>query len=409
MIRPILAALALMPQVAMAEIVIPASPTEPAMQSANLTFDAWLEGFRSRARAEGLTDGTLSALDDVAFLDHVIDRDRNQYEFSKTIWDYLATAVSDGRIANGKRAMGRAGDVLDQVEAEYGVDKHIVAAIWGLESAYGAVRGDDPTLSALTTLAADSRRGAFFETQLLAALTILQSGDTTPANMRGSWAGAMGHTQFMPTSYLALAVDFDGDGRRDIWSDDPADALASTANYLRDAGWLTGQPWGYEVALPDGFDYRLADRRITKSEAQWQALGLTLPNGDDLPDHPGDGSVLLPAGAEGVSFLIYDNFAALERYNTADAYVIAVGHLAGRLRGAPPFAGGWPYDDRVLTFDERVELQRLLTAAGFDTYGLDGLIGPNTVNAIRDYQDARGLVPDGYAPPRLLDRLRQGD
>ena len=407
--RALLTFCLLLPFAAVAEIVTPVTDTDPTMETTGQSFEDWLTGFRARAVAQGLSEETLQALDDARFLDHVIDRDRNQYEFSKTIWDYLATAVSDGRIANGKRAMERAGDVLARVEAEYGVDRHIIAAIWGLESAYGAVRGDKPTLHALATLAADSRRGPFFEGQLIDALTILQSGDTTPAAMRGSWAGAMGHTQFMPSSYLALAVDFDGDGRRDIWSDDPADALASTANYLRDAGWVTGQPWGYEVVLPEGFDYRLADRRIVKSEADWQRMGLRLPGGEGLPDVIGEASVLLPAGAAGVAFLVYDNFAALERYNTADAYVIAVGHLADRLRGGPPFAGGWPYEDRVLTFDERIELQRLLTAAGFDTFGLDGLIGPNTVNAIRDYQAARGLIPDGYAPPRLLERLRAGE
>lgn len=392
---------------AMAEIVTPDPQEAPApMDTTTQTgFDDWLAAFRLRAQARGIDPATLDALDRVRRIDTVIDRDRTQFEFTRPIWVYLDTAVSAARIAAGRQALERHAALLDRIEAAYGVDRHVVAAIWGLESAYGAVRGDIDTLSALATLAHDGRRGAFFERQLIAALTILQQGDTGPGQLVGSWAGAMGHTQFMPLSYLALAVDFDGDGRRDIWDDDPADALASTANFLRDAGWTTGQPWGYEIALPDGFDYRQADRRIRRDEAMWADTGIIRADGAPLPNH-GRASVLLPAGAGGAAFLVYDNFAALERYNTADAYVIAVGHLADRLRGEDPLVGGWPLGDRALGFDERIELQQRLTAAGFDTLGIDGLIGPNTVNAIRDYQEARGLVPDGYAPPRLLDRLR---
>ena len=216
------------------------------------------------------------------------------------------------------------------------MDKHVVLAIWGLESAYGAVRGDIDTPSALATLAYDTRRGAFFEAELLAALQIVQSGAVKPAAMLGSWAGAMGHTQFMPSSYLKLAVDFDGHGKPDIWSDDPTDALASTAAYLANAGWKTGGRWGDEVRLPQGFDYGLAGDRTQKPLSIWAAMGVTLPEGKPLAQ-TGWASLLLPAGARGPAFLVYDNFAAIEAYNKADSYVIAVGHLADRIAGGVPF------------------------------------------------------------------------
>jgi membrane-bound lytic murein transglycosylase B len=295
--------------------------------------------------------------------------------------------------------------VLDEIEQRHGVDKEIVAAIWGLESAYGAFRGSTSTLSALATLAHDGRRAAFFEGELMAALKILAAGDVRPERMEGSWAGAMGHTQFMPTSYLALAVDHDGDGRRDVWGDDPADALASAAAYLKHWGWTAGRPWGVEVTVPGGFDYGLTGERVKKSAADWAALGVRAVDGSAVPDH-GPASVLMPAGHEGAAFMIFGNFAVIERYNPADAYVIAVGHLADRLKGGPPIAGGWPRQDRALTGDERRELQERLTAAGYDTQGVDGRIGPKTIAAIRAYQRSRGAVPDGYASPRLLEQLR---
>jgi len=366
----------------------------------------WIDGFRPRALAAGISADTFdAAFAGLRYDAMVITRDRNQNEFTKTIWDYLSTAVSDDRIRLGQAAVREQAALLDEIEARYGVDRHIVVAIWGLESAYGAVRGDTPVIGALATLAHDGRRGAFFEAQLLAALRILQNGDVDAARMRGSWAGAMGHTQFMPTSFQDFAVDFRGDGRRDIWSDDPTDALASTAAYLAQNGWVSGQPWGMEVAIPAGFDYMLANRSIVRPGGFWAGRGVTLADGIALATN-WSGAILLPAGAGGAAFLIHANFAALETYNTADAYVIGVGHLADRIRGGPAIAAEWPLGDRALSFAERQELQRLLTAAGFDTQGIDGLIGPNTVNAVRAFQLARGLIPDGYAPPALLERLR---
>ena len=372
----------------------------------NQRFQFWIRAFRERAEAQGIDAAVLDdAFRGVRFDAEVIRRDRNQSEFTKTIWDYLDSAVSASRIENGRAALAAHRTSLEEIEAKYGVEKEVVVAIWGLESAYGTHRGSHDVIASLATLAFEGRRAAFFEEQLIAALKILQSGDTAPRNMTGSWAGAMGHTQFIPTSYLAYAVDFTGDGRRDIWSEDPSDALASTAAYLARSGWRKGQPWGIEVTLPDRFDFTLADRKIEKPAADWARLGVTGADGRALPDH-GPGAILLPAGGQGAAFLVYGNFAALERYNTADAYVIVVGHLADRIAGAGPIRAAWPRGDRALTLKERKEMQERLTAKGFSTQGIDGRIGPNTIAAVRAFQLAEGLTPDGYASLALLTRLR---
>lgn len=369
-------------------------------------LQAWTQGFRGRALASGISATTFDrAFQGIAYNEKVITKDRNQSEFTKTIWDYLDSAASDGRIADGKEALQRNLELLNRIEATFGVDKEIVVAIWGLESSYGTFRGDFPLIESLATLAYDGRRGAFFEGQLLAALKILQNGDVTPAKMTGSWAGAMGHTQFIPTSYLAFAVDFTGDGKRDIWSDDPADALASTAAYLAKSGWQAGQPWGVEIKLPKGYDYSVSGDRVKKSVSDWRAMGILLADGEPLPDH-GAASVLLPAGARGAAFLIFSNFQAIERYNTADAYVIGVGHLADRLKGGPAIQAGWPREDRALFVDERIEMQELLTKTGFDPGGVDGKIGPNTIAAVKAFQRSIGIVPDGYPNLDILKRLR---
>ncbi len=369
-------------------------------------LQAWIADFRPRALTAGIAATTFdTAFQNAVFDPVVIARDRNQGEFTRTIWDYLDRAVSDLRIAGGREMLAKHAALMDRIETRYHVDREIVLAVWGLESSYGAFMGDHHLPSSLASLAYDGRRGAFFEAQLIAALKILENGDVTPGRMTGSWAGAMGHTQFMPTSYLASAVDFTGDGRRDIWADDPADALASTAAYLEKAGWVFGRPWGVEISLPAGYDYDQSGDRVEKPVADWQAMGVRLSTGGDLPDH-GPAKVLLPAGAKGVAFLIFANFRAIEAYNAADAYVIGIGHLADRLKGGAPFKGTWPRHLRAMPEAERIELQRLLTAAGFDTGGADGKIGPLTVAAVKAYQRAHGQVPDGYASPDILDALR---
>lgn len=372
----------------------------------NTSFETWLNAFRHRAVAAGIRPQVLDrSLSGLTCDTDAIKRDRSQAEFSKPIWEYLDSAVSDLRIANGRKALVRYNDTLDRIEARYGVEKEVVVAVWGLETSYGTYRGSSQTIRSLATLAHDGRRAQFFETQLLAALQIVQAGDITSDRMTGSWAGAMGHTQFMPTSYLEHAVDFDGDGRRDIWSDDPTDALASAAAYLAKFGWTKGQPWAVEVRLPKGFDYASASRDVSLLPSEWAARGVRAANGGGIADF-GPASILLPAGSGGVALMIFDNFSVIERYNGADAYVIGIGHLSDRLTGQGSFRASWPRGERVLSFAERKELQLRLTLAGFDTQAIDGRIGPNTINALRAYQMARGLLPDGYATAQLLERMR---
>ena len=367
-------------------------------------LDAWIAEFRPRALAAGIPAATFdAALSGVEFNASVVERDRNQNEFTKTVWDYLDTAVSEDRVALGIKALARHRALLERIEAEYGVEKEIVAAVWGLESAYGTFRGDLPVLGSLATLAYDGRRGAFFEAELIAALRIVEGRHV--GTFTGSWAGASGHTQFMPSSWEKLAVDFDGDGKRNLWGDDPADALASTANYLRHWGWTPGMPWGLEVRLPDGFDYDQTTERVVKPVADWAALGVTPTGGGALPDH-GPGSILLPGGARGAAFLIFPNFQVIEKYNTADAYIIAIGHLADRIKGGASIAAIWPRELRALTLEERRELQNLLGQAGFDPGGVDGRMGPKTIAAVKALQKARGLIPDGYPSLEILTLLR---
>ncbi len=376
------------------------------VQSANVAFQRWIDGFRGRARAAGIRDSVFDAsFQGVRYNASVVKKDRNQSEFTKQIWEYLDSAASDTRVRNGRDALNKHRRVLNEIEARYGVEAEVVAAVWGLESAYGSFRGSEPLIESLATLAFDGRRGKFFESQLIAALKIIQSGDVAPSRMTGSWAGAMGHTQFIPTSYLAYAVDFRGDGKRDIWSDDPTDALASTAAYLKRFGWRKGQPWGVEVKLPSGFNYGLTGDRVKKSASEWAAIGVRDVTGGRVPNH-GRASILLPAGSRGAAFMIFNNFHVIERYNAADAYVIGVGHLSDRIGGDGPLKANWPRGDRNLAFSEKKEMQRRLTAKGFNTSGVDGIIGPNTIQAIRRFQRSVGLVPDGYASYDILKRLR---
>lgn len=371
-------------------------------------FRAWIAEFQTRARAVGIAQATLDeAFAGVQIDAEVLRLDRNQAEFSRALWDYLDTAVSSTRIQNGRDAHAEWRTTLGRIEEQFQVEAEVVVAVWGLETAYGAMRGGTSVIEAMASLAFDGRRQDFFEEQLIAALRIVQSGDTAPRNMIGSWAGAMGHTQFMPTSYLEYAQDFNGDGRRDIWGDVPVDALASTAHYLAEHGWTYGQPWGLEVRLPDGFDYRLAGEQERITAAFWNNQGVRLINGDPVPDH-GPASILLPGGARGVALVVYNNFRVIERYNPADAYVIAIGHLSDRISGGSAFEASWPRGDRALSFAEREELQRHLLAQGHYSERIDGIIGPITIAAVRSYQDAVGVTPDGYASLSLLERLRNG-
>ena len=369
-------------------------------------YDAWVAAFRDRAAKRGISGTTLgAAFRNAGFLPGVIEKDRNQTEFTRTLEDYLAIAASEERVSLGRAQLRQQAGVLAAIEGRYGVEPHVVAAVWGLESFFGTRRGDVPVISALSTLAYEGRRGAFFEGQLVAALRILQNGDVSADRMTGSWAGAMGHTQFIPTSYLEYAVDFTGDGRRDIWSDDPSDALASTAAYLSRSGWTRGVPWGAEVRLPQGFGPGLLGRGKGKSATGWTDLGVTLADGGRLPANA-SGSIIAPNGLGGPAFLLTSNFNVILRYNNAENYAIGIGHLSDRLAGGSAIRADFGADVAGMKIGDRQELQRRLTAAGFDTEGSDGVIGAKTRAAISAYQASVGLPVTGEPSLDLLRRLR---
>jgi len=380
---------------------------------ADAGFDRWVQSFWPTAKAAGISRGVFeAAFRGVTPDPEVLQKANYQPEFSIPTWQYVVTRVSEKRVLAGRDMIQRYKPLLDQIERRYGVDRHIVVAIWGMESTYGDIL-DDPTVvksvvRSLATLAyADKRRAKFGRQQLVAALKILQRGDIGLAGLTGSWAGAMGHTQFIPTTYEAYAVDFDGDGRRDIWNSIP-DALASTANYLHKAGWVTGSTWGYEVALPARFDMRLSKDGKSRRIREWMNLGVARVAGRSFP-RSGDKAVLVaPAGRDGPAFLMLRNHYVIKRYNNSTAYSLAVGHLADRLMGAGDFVHPWPNGERPLTQAEAEELQRHLAEAGYYDGEIDGKLGPASRDAIRAYQSGRGMTADGFGGIRLLETLRSG-
>jgi lytic murein transglycosylase len=329
-----------------------------------------------------------------------------QPEFNKSPWDYLDILVSDERIARGREMLAQYAAVFAAVERAYGVDHYILAAIWGVESSYGIMGGDRSVLRSTATLACVGRRRDYFREEFLSALEIVARGDVKPERLIGSWAGAFGPTQFMPTTFKRFAVDFDHDGRRDV-VDTVADVMASTANNLKADGWVAGESWGYEVVLPANFNYLLADRARQNTIAQWQAMGIVRAGDKPFPRPSDKAFLLLPAGALGPAFLALANFRVIMKYNPSEAYALAIGHLADRLRGGGPFVQPWPRDERALSMAERFEMQQLLARRGFDVGEPDGLLGPRTRIAIRNFQSATGQIPDGFASSLVLDRLRQ--
>ncbi len=367
-------------------------------------FAAWVDRFKATARAAGIDEATLaSAFAHVQQLPRIVEQDRAQPEFTRSVWDYLDRAVSAQRINRGQDKLLQVRGTFDRVAARYGVPAEIVVAIWGIESNYGSNVGDIPIIDALATLAFDGRREEWASGQLLAALKILQKRDIDRERMIGSWAGAMGQTQFLPSNFLAYAVDADGDGRRDLWGSD-ADVMASTANFLARSGWQAGQPWGVEVRLPAGFDLSRADGELRQPAAVWQLEGLRLMNGDALPPI-GDASILLPAGARGPAFLVGPNFRTILRYNNSTSYALAVGLLAQQIAGGTGVQAGWPRELRELTRSQLLTLQKALNERGFNSGTPDGIMGPATRNGIRQYQRSQGLPADGYPTQELLQRL----
>jgi lytic murein transglycosylase len=362
----------------------------------------WPEAAR-RSVARAVFDAQTAALTpDLRIMD-LLDA---QPEFTKAIWDYLDLLVSEERIQNGRALLATHRATFDAVEKAFGVDRHFITAIWGIESNYGTQTGQRPVIRSTATLACIGRRQDYFREEFLSALEILARGDVDAGHLQGSWAGAFGPTQFMPTSFKKYAVDFDGDGRRDVVGSIP-DMLASTANNLKKDGWVTGQTWGYEVVVPERFNYLLADRARVMSLQEWRRSGIARPGGKAFPRGEDRAYLLLPGGARGPGFLMLQNFRVIMRYNPAEAYALAIGHLADRLRGGEAFVQSWPRDERVLTRDERYELQQLLARRGFDVGEPDGQLGGRTRAALRQFQASIGVAPDGFASAAILERLRQ--
>ncbi|MCA1243668.1 lytic murein transglycosylase [Stappia stellulata] len=388
-----------------AAVTFSAGALSPA--AADTDFNRWVEGFWPVARDAGVGRDTYRrAFQGVTPDPDTIRLMNKQSEFVKPIWEYLASAVSDTRVEKGREMLSAYAPQLAAIEQRYGVDREAVVAIWGMETNYGSFMGEHYVVRALATLAyAAPRRKDFWNRELVTALKILDAGHVQPDRMEGSWAGAMGHTQFMPSSWSQYSSDYDGDGRRDIWTNIP-DALASTANYLKRHGWQSGKTWGYEVVLPRGFDYEAVDEE--KTIAAWSRLGVSRPNGRNFPRPSDDAVLILPAGASGPAFLMLRNFYVIKRYNNATAYALAVGHLADRVRGGGPFAQDWDKRALPLTRSQAEDLQTLLNRRGFNVGAADGRVGPATRRGIRAYQRSVGLIPDGYASVALLERISAG-
>jgi lytic murein transglycosylase len=380
--------------------------TASAIREAAANFEScvaamWPDAARrniTRANFERFTTGLTPDL-------RIMDLMDSQPEFTKSIWDYLDILVNDTRIAKGREVLAKYQPQFDAVERLYGVDRYIIASIWGVESNYSTMMGDRSVLQSTATLACIGRRQKYFRDEFLSALEILNRGDLRPEQLRGSWAGAFGPTQFMPTAFKRYAVDADGDGRRDV-VDDAADLIASTANNLKKDGWQSGQTWGFEVVLPKGFNFMLADRAKAMTLAQWEHLGLKRAGGQPFPQPAAKAYLLAPAGAEGPGFLMLQNFRVIMKYNPAEAYAMAIGHFADRLRGGAPFVQPWPRQERVLSRAERLELQQLLAQRGFYRGTPDGQLGGMTREALRGFQASIGTPADGFASSDMLERLR---
>jgi membrane-bound lytic murein transglycosylase B len=361
----------------------------------------WPEAARRGISRETFLSATTPLEPDLRIMD-LLDA---QPEFTKSFWDYLDLLVTETRLKAGREVLAKYASTFDAVEQAYGVDRHVVAAIWGIESNYGAAIGERQVLRSTATLACVGRRQSYFREEFLAALEIVNGGDIKQERLIGSWAGAFGPTQFMPTAFKRYAVDFDGDGRRDVVDSVP-DMIASTANNLHRDGWIAGQTWGYEVTVPQGFSFLLADRSRQHSLAEWERLGVHRVANQPFPRPSERAYLLVPAGAHGPAFLMLNNFRVIMHYNPAEAYALAIGHFADRLRGEGPMVQPWPRQERVLSLDERYEMQQLLAARGFDVGEPDGRFGAKTRAAVRDFQSKAGLIPDGYASAQVLERLR---
>jgi len=380
--------------------------TAEAIRASAANFHSCIQRFWPAAAKRGISRNTFAKYTAALTPDlRIMDLLDNQPEFTKSVWDYLDILVTGERIERGRALLEKYRSVFDAVERIYGVDRYTIAAIWGVETNYGTLGGERPVLRSTATLACVGRRQNYFREEFLSTLEILQRGDVRPEHLVGSWAGAFGPTQFMPTAFKRYAVDFDRDGRRDVVDSIP-DIIASTANNLKKDGWIIGQTWGYEVIVPTTFNFLLADNSRTMSIRECARNGIRRPDGHPFPRPDDHAFLLVPAGVQGPGFLMLTNFGVIMKYNPAEAYALAIGHLADRLRGGGSFSQDWPRYERVLSRTERLELQQLLARHGFDVGEPDGQFGLKTRAAIRDFQAKSGRIPDGFASAGILDQLR---
>jgi membrane-bound lytic murein transglycosylase B len=384
----------------------PAMAYEPPPQS-DADFQAWLKDFKKQARQDGISQQTLNkAFKNVHLNERVLELDRRQPEFTRTFWQYFNRAVTDWRIETGQKLYEKYKPQLQEVTREYGVPGRFLIAFWGMETNFGGYTGNTPIIESLATLSYDRRRSEFFQKELMAALRIIDQGHIDPAQMKGSWAGAMGQCQFMPSNYLRYAVDADNSGKRDLWNSLP-DVFFSMGNFLNELGWQREENWGREVTLPENFDLALADGRTKRSLDDWRQLGLKLADGRPLPEADMKAALLLPYDYRGPAFLVFDNFDVIKRWNRSDSYALAVGHLADRIVGRPPLSKTAPKDDKSLTRDQIKELQERLALAGEDIGKIDGIAGSKTRSALRAFQLQNGLPADGYPSYRMLKILQK--
>lgn len=385
----------------------PQQPPAASAQDDEAKFRAFIHDFRATALAQGIRPDTYDrSMDGISLNAHIQDLNLKQPEFARPVWDYLDVAVSPLRVSNGEKALAANATMLANLESRYGVPKEILVALWGIETNYGASMGGYNMFEALATLGYDGPRQDLGRRELIAAMKMEEAENLDPKAMTSSWAGAFGETQFMPSAFLAHAVDGDGDGKRDLWHS-PADALASTASMLVEDGWRRGEPWGSEVKLPEKFPYAEAEVDNPQPLAHWRDAGVKTALGAQLPDGPDAGAIFLPAGARGPAFLLFHNFNVILRYNNATSYGLAVAMLADRFKGKAEIMATWPRDEQPMSRDDRLAFQRDLATLGYDPGKIDGLIGPKVRKALRAYQAARGLVPDGFATLDLLKRMER--
>ncbi|MFV9473096.1 lytic murein transglycosylase [Advenella sp. RU8] len=382
------------------------------VQAQQADFAACLDRLQPEAQKAGISGQAFRQFtSDIVPDMSILEKLDYQPEFKQPIWDYMAALVDEQRIQEGKQNLSLHKHTLSRIQEKYGVDPATVVAVWGVESNFGQTFGKYPLTQALGTLSCYGRRQAFFQKEFFATLRILQSGDIAPERLVGSWAGAFGHTQFMPTTFERLAVDFDGDGQRDLM-DNTEDALASTANYLSKNGWRSGQPWGFEVKLPDNLSIAGEGRKKKRSIQTWISKGLTDINGKALDTRVPtsmQAGLLTPAGAKGPAFLVFKNFDVIYSYNAAESYALAIAHLSDRLKGKGPFKNAWPTDDLGLSRAQRITLQKILLQKGYDIGEADGLIGSKTREAIKTEQTRLGLTADGRAGQKILRALQSSN